>query len=154
MDSKQIKEIEKQANTIVEDIKELKRQINAYKTGAEAFESSAEALNRLVNEQSSLTKEISIVFTDVKNLDVVKIVESLKVLGEKIEKLDKRMDLIDQSIDTLGDKTNKQLIMLESKVEAEARAISGMNTSIAEQLISIEERTKTGVKTKLFGKVS
>ena len=154
MDSKQIKEIEKQAGTIVDDIKELKRQIAAYKTGAEAFESSAEALNRLVDEQSALTKEINIVFTDVKNLDVVKIVDGLKYLGEKVESVDKRMDAIDNDIGRLVDDTNKKFAKLESKVEAEIKVISDMNASIGEQLEAIEERTKTGVKTKLFGKVN
>lgn len=154
MDSKQIKEIEKQAGTIVDDIKELKRQIAAYKSGAEAFESSAEALNRLVDEQSALTKEINIVFTDVKNLDVVKIVDGLKYLGEKVESVDKRMDAVDNDISRLVDDTNKKFAKLESKVEAEIKVISDMNASIGEQLKSIEERTKTGVKTKLFGKVN
>jgi len=95
MDSKEIKSLEEQAESLFANIKELEKQIASYRDGSEAFQKASAAIASLVGSHEDL---ISSLKQSVANLEKINVVD-----------LSKKVDDLSSKIDQMNDKTTKQL---------------------------------------------
>ena len=104
MENKEIENIEKQADSLMNNIKELQQQIKSYRDGSEAFSKASEALMSLAKEHEKLIGALTICIGNLEKIEIIKLV--------------KRLDELERKIDTIDTRGSEHFLVINEKLES------------------------------------
>lgn len=142
MDSKQIKNLSEQANTLVDNIKKLQTEITNYQSGHQAFSQASTALVNLAKEQTSLTSTIKASVENLNKVDSVSILQKVETTAHELTKMSEELDSL---FDRLADITKT----LDTSIKTFESQVSKTQENYQKAL----DDTKTQV-TKLYSEAA
>lgn len=134
MDQKELEKFRAESETVLKGIKKLEKQIEKYKTGAEAFAVAAEMMGEMNQQQGKITEQLEEYIGGLYELDTEKIIEVLKRIEGDTAKIAREVELASKTTGELLPMVNDLWGMtedLERRITGTVKEISEVGERIS-----------------------
>ena len=138
MDQKDIERFREESEGVLRGIKKLEKQIEEYKTGAEAFQVATEMMGEMNRQQGKITEQLGEYIGGLYELDTEKIIEVLKRVEGDTGKIAREVEIASKTAGELLPMVNDLWGMtedLERRIGETVKEIS----QVSERIMKIEQ---------------